>query len=139
MSAKQPERGGGKRICRPVSGDAMDRESEISGATAFPFERRCPECGKVFSGVMLETWTYRDKGQLLCSWGCVRQREKKRAEAELKRKAKLRKKLTPAQKEALIRKYVFRGMSNEEISEETGISQQLVNYYRKKIEEGMDG
>ena len=115
----------------------MDNEKEITGATAWPFERKCPECGKIFGGTMLEEWVYRDKGQFLCSWKCVRSREKKRAEAELKNAEKkaMLKKLTPAQKEGLIRRKVYRGMTNEEISAEIGMSVQLVNYYRKKIEE----
>ena len=61
-------------------------------------------------------------------------------EAELKnaeKKARL-KRLTPAQKEGLIRRKVYRGMTNEEISAETGMSVQLVNYYRKKIEEAFE-
>ena len=113
---------------------------EITGATAWPFERKCPECGRMFAGTCaLEKWTYRDKGVLLCSWGCVRRREKRRMEAELRAAEKRnRKKLTPAQKAALIRRYVFQGLSNEEISAETGFSAQLVNYYRRKIEEALE-
>ena len=113
---------------------------EITGATAWPFERKCPECGRMFAGTCaLEEWTYRDKGALLCSWGCVRRREKRRTVAELRAAEKRnRKKLTPAQKEGLIRQKVYRGMTNEEISAETGMSVQLVNYYRKKIEEAFE-
>ena len=78
-------------------------------------------------------------GVLLCSWGCVRRREKRRTEAELRAAEKRnRKKLTPAQKEGLIRQKVYSGMTNEEISAETGMSVQLVNYYRKKIEEAFE-
>ena len=111
-------------------------KNELAGVTAWPFERKCPECGKIFGGTMLEDWVYRDCQQYLCSWSCVRRREQKKAEAELKAAAKKRKtkKLTPAQKECLIRRLVYRGMSNEEISKETGMSVQLVNYYRRKIE-----
>ena len=114
--------------------------SEITGATAWPFERRCPECKRLFAGTCaLEEWTFRDGNVLLCSWGCVRKREKRRADAALRAAEKRnRKKLTPAQKTALIRQKVYRGMSNEEISQETGMSMQLVNYYRKKIEEAFE-
>ena len=115
-------------------------KNELAGVTAWPFERKCPECGKIFGGTTLENWAYRDGQQYLCSWSCVRKREQKKAEAELKAAAKKRKtkKLTPAQKEGLIRRLVYSGMSNEEISKETGMSVQLVNYYRRKIEEAFE-
>ena len=110
---------------------------ENTGSTAWPFERKCPECGRTFAGTCaLEEWTFRERGRLLCSWGCMRQAEKRKTDAELRAAARRnRKKLTPAQKEAVIRQKIFRGMSNEEISKETGMSVQLVSYYRKKIEE----
>ena len=119
----------------------MSREDDyqIPGASAWPFEKRCPECGKVFSGTMQEIWIYRDRGEMLCSWGCQRKREKKREAEEAARKRKIAgRMLTPAQKECIIRRLVNRGMSNDEISEETGFSRQQVNYYRRKVlnEEG---
>ena len=115
----------------------MDKENEIGGTSGWPFERVCPVCGEVFSGTLLEAWTYKDRGELLCSWGCQRQREKRRAEEEQKEAAKKRraKRLKPSQKEGLIKRYVYQGLSNEEISTKTGMSAQLVNYYRRKIEE----
>ena len=114
----------------------MSERDDLPGASAWPFERKCPECGKKFCVPMTETWTYRDKAALLCSWSCVRRREEKaRQKAEAAARKKAKKKLTPGQKEGVIRRCVFRGMTNEEISAETGMSMQLVNYYRRKIEE----
>ncbi len=117
-----------------------NKEPDIGGASGWPFERKCPECGKMFAGVCaLDEWTYKDGSVVLCSWGCVRRREKRRLELEMKKAEKRnRMKLTPAQKEGLIRKEIIRGSTNEEISLKTGMSMQLVNYYRRKIEEGMD-
>lgn len=112
----------------------MSERDDLPGVSAWPFERKCPECGKKFCVPMTETWTYRQKAVLLCSWSCVRKREEKARQKEEAARAKRRKKLTPAQKKGLVRRCIFRGMSNEEISAETGFSTQLVNYYRKKIE-----
>jgi len=113
----------------------MSERDDLPGASAWPFERRCPECGKKFCVMITETWGYRDRAVLLCSWSCVRRREekaRKKAEEAARKRAK---KLKPWQKEDLVRRCVFRGMTNEEISRETGMSNQLVNYYRRKIEE----
>ena len=113
--------------------------NEIGGATGWPFERVCPVCGRVFCSTMLvETWPFREKDSLICSWGCLRRREKenekKREAAEMAQRAK---RLTPAQKEGIVRRAVLRGLTNDDIIRETGISRQLVNYYRKKVEEAM--
>ena len=117
----------------------MDKENEIGGASGWPFERVCPVCGEVFSGTMLEAWTFRDRGVPVCSWRCKRRKEIERVEAERKaREAKRKKKMKPSQKEALIRGLVVNGFTNEEISRRTGMSPQLVNYYRKKIEEAWE-
>ena len=116
----------------------MSERDDLPGASAWPFERRCPECGKKFCVMITETWGYRDRGVLLCSWSCVRRREekaRKKAEEAARKRAK---KLKPSQKEGLVRRCVFRGMTNEEISRETGMSNQLVNYYRRKIEEEVE-
>ena len=116
----------------------MSERDDLPGASAWPFERRCPECGKKFCVMITETWGYRDRAVLLCSWSCVRRREektRKKAEEAARKRAK---KLKPSQKEGLVRRCVFRGMTNEEISRETGMSNQLVNYYRRKIEEEVE-
>ena len=115
----------------------MSERDDLPGASAWPFERKCPECGKVFAGTILEAWTYRNKSDLFCSWTCLRKRERRIKEQEQKkaRKKRMARQLKPNQKEALIRAKICRGMTNEEISAETGFSTQLVNYYRRKIEE----
>ena len=110
--------------------------TEITGATAWPFERKCPECGKVFAGTFYEDWVYRDRGELLCSWRCKRKREQDRTRQELQRRERQRQlNLKPNQKQEIIRGYVNQGMSNKAISAITGFSLQLVNHYRKKIRE----
>jgi len=105
----------------------------------WPYERVCPECGRTFCVRFLDAWIFRDGDQLLCRWDCVMRRERRKEEARL---ADARKKknmqLTPGQKEGVIRWYVQRGMSNQQISEETGFSAQLVNHYRRKIEKGAE-
>lgn len=113
----------------------MSERDDLPGASTWPFERRCPECGKKFCVMIAETWGYRDKAVLLCSWSCVRRREEKAREKAEEAARKRAKKLKPSQKEGVVRRCVFRGMTNEEISRETGMSNQLVNYYRRKIEE----
>lgn len=116
----------------------MSERDDLPGASAWPFERRCPECGKKFCVMITETWGYRDRAVLLCSWSCVRRREEKARKKAEEAAQKRVKKLKPSQKEGLVRRCVFRGMTNEEISRETGISNQLVNYYRRKIEEEVE-
>ena len=108
---------------------------ENPGATSWPHERRCPECRKIFCIPITEVWTYRDGDTLLCSWSCVRRREARERAKEEAEAAKRRKKLTPAQKAGVIRRMVCLGKTNDEISLETGFSRQMVNYYRRKIEE----
>ena len=113
----------------------MSEKGDLTGNTAWPLERRCPECGRVFCLSAVEVWGFRDRETLMCSWGCLRRREERnrqRAEAAARKKAK-KKKLKPTQKEGVIRRYLLKGLSNEEISAETGFSVQLVNYYRRKI------
>ena len=114
----------------------MDKENDIGGASGWPFERVCPVCDKVFSGTMLDEWIYRDKGVPVCSWRCKRRMEIERVENERKaREVKRIKALKPIQKEQMIRGLVANGFTDKEISMRTGFSVQLVNYYRKKIDE----
>lgn len=119
----------------PVLVDMRRKKDELPAASAWPFERRCPECGKKFCVPVTETWIFRERNVLLCSWGCVRAREEKRRQRAISEAAKRRKKLTPAQKEGLVRRLVYRGLTDEEIGRETGISTQLAHYYRRKIED----
>ena len=114
----------------------MSERDDLPGTSAWPFERKCPECGKKFCVPMTEIWGYRDRATLLCSWGCVRRREEKaRKKAEEAARKRAKKQLTTSQKEGVVRRFVYKGLTNEEISRETGMSMQLVNYYRRKIEE----
>ena len=113
---------------------------DLPGMQSWPFERKCPECGKIFSGTMIEMWSYRDKGELLCSYGCQRKREKREEEREAVRRTKVAGlRLTPAQKECILRRHILKGKTNDEIMDETGFSRQLINYYRKKVEEEQKG
>lgn len=123
----------------PVLVDMRRKKDELPAASAWPFERRCPECGKKFCVPVTETWIFRERNVLLCSWGCVRAREEKRKQKAISAAAKRQKKLSPAQKEGLVRRLVCRGLTNDEISQQTGISAQLVNYYRRKVEEETEG
>ena len=101
----------------------------------WPYERVCPECGRTFCVRSLEAWTFRDGQELLCRWGCMMRRERrKEAERMTEEKKQRNMQLTPRQKEGVVRWYVRRGMTNQQISEETGFSAQLVNHYRRKIE-----
>lgn len=102
----------------------------------WPLERTCPECGKVFCVRVQEEWRFKENGVLLCSWGCVRTRERRREERSGAAKAKRSKKLTPKQKEAAIRMFLEQGMDVKEISDRLGVRVENVYYYRKKIEEG---
>ena len=63
------------------------------------------------------------------------EKAQKKAQAAAEKRTK---KLKPSQKEGLIRRYVFQGLTNDEISHKTGFSAQLVNYYRRRIEEALE-
>ena len=101
----------------------------------WPFERKCPECGRLFCVQVQEYWRFHDGDTLLCSWGCVRKREAKAEKNKESPKARKARKMTPKQKEGIVMACVRMGMTNREISERTGLSDQVVHYYRKKNEE----
>lgn len=113
------------------------RPEEENGPTAWPYERRCPECGKIFCLARVELWAYWDGPQMLCSWGCKRKREKRQAEAAA-RAAEKRSKMTPRMREAMVRRLTAQGKTDEEICERLGLSRQLINHYKKKIRESGD-
>ena len=107
----------------------------VNQSLEWPYERVCPECGRTFCVRSTEAWIYRDGQELLCRWDCVMRRERrKEAERMAEEKRRQNMQLTPRQKEGVIRWYVRRGMTNQQISEETGFSAQLVNHYRRKME-----
>lgn len=88
----------------------------------------------MFCVELTEIWTFRERDVLLCSWGCVRRREKRREEAAAAR-ARKKQKLTPAQREAMVRRLMFRGMTEDEIGAQLGMTKQNVHYYVRKIED----
>ena len=111
----------------------------VNQSLEWPYERVCPECGRTFCVRSLDAWIYRDGAELLCRWGCMMRRERRKEEERMKstkeeERRQRNMQLTPRQKEGVVRWYVRRGMTNQQIGEETGFSAQLVNHYRRKIE-----
>lgn len=49
----------------------MDDRSFFTG-----MERKCPVCGRLFM-YRSNLWVYRDGSRIFCSWGCMRELEKK--------------------------------------------------------------
>jgi hypothetical protein len=39
--------------------------------------QNCPVCGKGFEILWPHLWAYKRNGQFLCSWGCLRESERK--------------------------------------------------------------
>ena len=118
----------------------MITDYELPGTTAWPFERKCPECGKIFCVPSdTDAWAYQIRDgrntKLLCSYRCLRNREKRETEKKAAAARKAMKISNPKARNALIRRMVLTGMTNDEICGKTGFSRQLVNYYRKKTEE----
>ena len=107
---------------------------ELPGYTAWPHERKCPECGKIFCIQVIEDWVYQDGGVPLCSWGCKRALERREEERQERIRAN-RRNLTPKQREILVSRLMKRGATDEEIQEQLGMSRQHVLYYKKKIYE----
>ena len=49
---------------------------------------KCPVCGKKFTILYPNLWAYKRYGQFICSWGCIRQHDRKEAEEMYTKKKK---------------------------------------------------
>lgn len=113
-------------------------DSERFGAyIEWPLERKCSICGRIFCMVCTpEEWPLKDKKQhiLFCSWRCLREYEAKEIMGGSRKRGKKDPKRPPKEKERMFGELIRRGLNNKEIAEQTGESEQLVNYYRRKIQ-----
>ncbi len=81
---------------------------------------KCPECGRRFYPT--EEWAYRSKNKLCCSYGCMRQRERRAAHP--------RNFLPPETAEAILRLYQETPeISYAEISRQLGVSPHTAKRY----------
>lgn len=109
------------------------------GPMAWPYERKCPICGKVFCMWHADLWAYKTGERYFCSYHCMSAALKKTRESSAGRPK--RKKaypsastLKPKQKFELIKALIRTGLTNREIEMKTGIDRELVRYYRVKAE-----
>ena len=116
-----------------MTDDFEEREKDFS--QSWPFERVCAECGKTFCVRNVDEYAYKYRHKMLCCYSCKRKMEIRIEGKSTEAERQARKNLKPAVKEALIRRLVMRGLSNDEISKQTGFSRQLVNHYRRKMED----
>lgn len=113
-------------------------DSERFGAyIEWPLERKCSICGRIFCMVCTpEEWPLKDKKQhiLFCSWRCLREYEAREIMGGSRKRGNKDPKRPPKEKERMFGELIRRGLNNKEIAEQTGESEQLVNYYRRKIQ-----
>lgn len=128
MRQKKQSSAGEKKTCKPGSSE----EQRHGDGTDWLYERKCPQCGKRFCMPNKEMWVYKDGDRVLCSWHCLREREKNAKAAAVPRKSKAGKiRLNPAQK-AWMMQMIEQGLSTIEIERKLGVSNQVVWYYRRK-------
>ena len=98
--------------------------------SAWLTERTCPECGKAFTVVSREIWVYKAGQLLLCSWHCVRAREKRLAGNTVKRvlSSSGRVRLNHSQVEKMTEMYEA-GESLSEIGRTFGVRAETVRYH----------
>lgn len=113
-------------------------DSERFGAyIEWPLERKCSICGRIFCMVCTpEEWPLKDKKQhiLFCSWRCLREYEARKIMGGSRKRGNKDPKRPPKEKERMFGELIRQGLNNKEIAEQTGESEQLVNYYRRKIQ-----
>lgn len=113
-------------------------DSERFGAyIEWPLERKCSICGRIFCMVCTpEEWPLKDKKQhiLFCSWRCLREYEAREIMGGSRKRGNKYPKRPPKEKERVFGELIRQGLNNKEIAEQTGESEQLVNYYRRKIQ-----
>lgn len=113
-------------------------DSERFGAyIEWPLERKCSICGRIFCMVCTpEEWPLKDKKQhiLFCSWRCLREYEAREIMGGSRKRGNKDPKRPPKEKERMFGELIRQGLNNKEIAEQTGESEQLVNYYRRKIQ-----
>lgn len=113
-------------------------DSERFGAyIEWPLERKCSICGRIFCMVCTpEEWPLKDKKQhiLFCSWRCLREYEAREIMGGSRKRGNKDPKRPPKEKERVFGELIRQGLNNKEIAEQTGESEQLVNYYRRKIQ-----
>lgn len=111
---------------------SLPGSSEVAGAHWLT-ERKCPECGKSFCVVDMEAYVYKNRGQALCSWHCMRAVEKRQAEKEVKRRigSVERVQLTKEQVQQMTA-MAEQGKGWAEIGRAFGVNAQLVRYHVQK-------
>lgn len=108
--------------------------------TAWPYERKCPICGKMFVMHSTEEWGYTVGSKRFCTYSCLRKYERKQEENRRKVETKPKARristdgMSPEQRKIIVAMYMKMGSTNREIAELTGMDQELVNYYRRKVE-----
>lgn len=110
---------------------------EDPGFSAWPLERKCPICRKLFCITTIDRWAYKIGETCYCSYHCLTDARKKHPERTTEGPKKSRtygsiSKLNPKQKLEVVKSMIRAGKTNAEISRQTGIGYELVRYYRKK-------
>lgn len=114
----------------------IQEQPESGKLSQFFYERKCYVCGKIFCTRFPAQWAFRGpRDRMYCSWSCLRKDEQR---LELLKRNKTLKKMElradPVYVRNVLYKCLVRGMSNDEISERTGLSPESVDYYRQRWE-----
>lgn len=97
----------------------------------WPYERKCPECGKVFMITCLDDWGYYVKSantkgrRFFCSYRCIRAWKKRKEEKTAQGKE-------DNERKRKIMEMISIGADTETICQALDVSRQTVNYYMMK-------
>lgn len=98
------------------------------GRNCLQNETVCKACGKHFFPT--GEWVYRNRGEYVCSWKCLRQMEKKRG-----RDSTWRARITDAQRAEAIGR-LQNGDKCKEISQDLNVSLAAIQRLKKELKEG---
>lgn len=93
----------------------------------FPTERSCAVCGKEFLG--FDQWVFKRGEEWFCSWGCLREHDKKVKKARSARVHRL-----DRTERGEINRLLMLGVNPQKIASKVGVTVQAVMYYKQKAE-----
>ena len=101
--------------------------------TFWLYDRKCPECGKIFCMPYKDLWAYKDGDRILCSWHCLRAREKRREEKVAKIDSMAGSIRLSEEQVERIQALIRQGRSVREISVLFGVSREVIRYHKRKM------
>ena len=94
-------------------------------------ERKCIVCGKIFVPPFADLWTYRVGDKWFCRYNCRREWEKKQGKVSKDDIVHRGRKKSEDPKIDKVLRLLEAGYTVEQVAKKTGVSRQLVYYYRR--------